>query len=79
MAASRLANIPNGGWRGNQWQTANLQSATPQVSQSDAAAMFDVSPRSVATAGPSSWKTGKNTGKNRPENLLVSWIKAFRA
>jgi len=50
MVASELANMPNGGWRGNQWQSANLQSATPQVSQSTAADLLQVSPRSVATA-----------------------------
>jgi hypothetical protein len=46
--AAELANMQNGGWRGNQWQTANLQSAT--TTQTEAATLLNVSPRSVATA-----------------------------
>ena len=47
--AAKLANIKRGDFCGNQHEaSANLQ--TPQVSQSQAAEMLNVSPRSVATA-----------------------------
>lgn len=49
VIASRLANMPNGGWRGNQWQTANMQTATPNITQADAAGMMNISPRMVAS------------------------------
>ena len=47
MIAADLANMPLGG---AQYRSANLQSDIPQVSQSEAADMMKVSPRSVATA-----------------------------
>lgn len=49
MVAAKLANIKNGGFSGNQHMpSANLQ--TPQVSQTDAAEMLNVSTRTVAAA-----------------------------
>ena len=47
MAAAKMANMPNGG---AQYRSANLRTDTPQVSQSEAAEMFEVSERSVQTA-----------------------------
>ena len=47
MVAAGLANMPLGG---AQYRSANLQTDTPQVSQSQAAELLQVSPRSVATA-----------------------------
>lgn len=47
MVAASLANMPLGG---AQYRSANLQTETPQVSQSSAAELLQVSPRSVATA-----------------------------
>jgi hypothetical protein len=51
MVAARLANMPRGGVRQGQnttaSQTANLQS---EITQTEAAALLSVSPRSVATA-----------------------------
>jgi hypothetical protein len=47
MVAARLANMPLGGAT---YRSANLQTDAPQVSQSKAAEMLNVAPRSVATA-----------------------------
>lgn len=47
VVASKLATMTNGGWRGNQWQSANLQTA--KTSQPEAAKQLNVSPRLVAS------------------------------
>ena len=47
MVAASLANMPLGGYV---YRSANLQTETPRVSQSDAAELLQVSTRSVSTA-----------------------------
>jgi DNA modification methylase len=47
VVAAGLANMENGGWRGNQWQSANLPTA--KITQAEAAAMLNVSERTLRT------------------------------